>query len=42
MIFILGLSYAFYLMVEKPSHRASRYLASLSKGKIKTPLPAST
>lgn len=40
MIFILTASYVFYLLVEKPSHKASRFLASLSRNTAK--IPAST
>jgi peptidoglycan/LPS O-acetylase OafA/YrhL len=42
MVFILTASYAFYLLLEKPSHQASRFLASLSRGKRKSPVPVST
>ncbi len=42
MTFILATSYAFFLLVEKPSHQASRYLAKLVRGKTKASVPAST
>jgi peptidoglycan/LPS O-acetylase OafA/YrhL len=41
MTFILAASYVFFLLVEKPSHKASRYLATICRGKTNVTVPAS-